>query len=142
MPASPTLPDDALIPPTAVENADRPSTTSNNLSASTSSTATTSIVSGGGPSANNTPAGNSLLAAPFESHYIQMNGITLSDAAAPVLGIDLGKNGLLFSGGSITGGPGGPKGELNVEKQRANEYTKKLNAAIKRNRKVVGAASH
>ncbi|KAF4543179.1 Rna recognition domain-containing protein [Lasiodiplodia theobromae] len=166
MPASPTLPDDALIPPTAVENADRPSTTSNNLSASTSSTATTSIVSGGGPSANNTPAGNSLLAAPFESHYIQMNGITLSDAAAPVLGIDLGKNGLLFSGGSITGGPGGPKGvaaataaaaaksggpvlavheiekELNLEKQRANEYTKKLNAAIKRNRKVVGAASH
>lgn len=176
MPASPTLPDDALIPPTAVENADRPSTTSNNLSASTSSTATTSIVSGGGgggPVANNnitTPAGNSLLAAPFESHYIQMNGITLSDSAAPVLGIDLGKNGLLFSGGSgggsITGGPGGAKGvaattaaaaaksggpvlavheiekELNVEKQRANEFTKKLNAAIKRNRKVVGAASH
>lgn len=174
MPASPTLPDDALIPPTAVENADRPSTTSNNLSASTSSTATTSIVSGGGgPAANNTPSGNSLLSAPFESHYIHVNGITLSDAAAPVLGIDLGKNGLLFSGGggggsssSITGGPGGAKGvaaataaaaaksggpvlavheiekELNVEKQRANEFTKKLNAAIKRNRKVVGAASH
>lgn len=103
---------------------------------------------------------SSLLAAPFESHYIHVNGITLSDAAAPVLGIDLlgrshhagGKGGkvvVLPPPAPPASSPGAGllmlqevERELNAEKQRANECTKKLNAAVKRNRKVVGAAAH
>ncbi|KAL1649565.1 hypothetical protein SLS58_001622 [Diplodia intermedia] len=130
---------------------------------------------GSGGGAGGGAGSSSLLAAPFESHYIHVNGITLSDAAAPVLGIDLvgmgmggmWKGGLLASASASSfqqgdgakgavgvavpksggGGGGGPvlalqeiERELNAEKQRANEFTKKLNAAIKRNRKVVGAA--
>lgn len=160
MPSSPVhLPED--IVPAAVENADHRASGAANLSASTSSTATTATTTS---TATTTTTGlastqTSLLSAPFESHYISVNGITLSDAAGPVLGIELGKGGFPGNGGGVgvTGGKGHQKNgvaggpvlslqeiekELNTEKQRANEFTKKLNAAIKRNRKVVGAAGH
>ncbi|KAH7018666.1 hypothetical protein B0J12DRAFT_705517 [Macrophomina phaseolina] len=166
MPSSPVaLPED--IVPAAVENADRVGGAgATNLSASTSSTATTAstaTTTAGLPVAGAGAQASSLLSAPFESHYISVNGITLSDAAAPVLGIELGKgggfpgHGASAAAGVVKGqknngagaGAGGPvlslqeiERELNVEKQRANEFTKKLNAAIKRNRKVVGAAGH
>ncbi|KAL1625936.1 transcriptional repressor general negative regulator of transcription subunit 4 [Neofusicoccum ribis] len=145
MPASPTIQDNVVVAvPSAVDNADRTASTSSSSSSSSSSAGATAD-----------HHSSSLLAAPFESHYIHINGITLSDAAAPLLGIHPGNiagpaplpanisqsvKACRRSGGALTLQE--LEFELNAEKQRANEFTKKLNAAIRRNRKVVGAAGH
>ncbi|GME23569.1 hypothetical protein GTA08_BOTSDO11965 [Neofusicoccum parvum] len=146
MPASPTIQDNVVVAvPSAVDNADR--------AASTSPTSSSSPSSSSSSSSAGSDHSSSLLDAPFENHYIHINGITLSDAAAPVLGIDMDKLSGAWAGSPPPLVRGCRRGgsilsqqelemELNAEKQRANEFTKKLNAAIKRNRKVVGAAGH
>ncbi|KAF2136261.1 uncharacterized protein K452DRAFT_138362 [Aplosporella prunicola CBS 121167] len=85
--------------------------------------------------------------APFGSRYVHLNGVELSDDTGAALGVEVAGK-IAGAGGFGLGGRAGVSGlvdverELNFEKQRANDLTKKLNAAVKRNRRMVASAGH